>query len=337
MSVKAIRQTVGMVITVWFSRETLQEQIEQLLFATLEDWDFFVMPERVAIVLDGCEWCLEPLKRVQKVLKGEGWSVIVQDQNKGKGGAVVAGIEHLIASSQPGYIVVRDSDNDHWLTDLPRLWQLARLIERERQTDKFIVIGRRNDLHFPMSFARGEWERLTDEILLEGAKFALAREGKFPDLSFCSFHTADPPDFMSGYKLFTNSSAKLACDAVKLEHQKFPDLELMRYGWEGVPCLSILLDGGIIGEVTRMTYRRQPVTGYGDEVSANLYGRQIDYVLKRCGLKGEPARILFDNVARRSFLWTQQPYRSTLLEVRRKILTELDAFAQIPADEERFF
>lgn len=337
MNVKAIRQTVGMVIPVWFSRETPQEQIEQLLFATLEDWEVFVKPERVVIVLDGCEWCLKPLKWVQKALNGEGWSVILQERNEGKGAAVVAGIESILASDQPGYIVIRDSDNNHWLTDLPRLWQLAKLIESERQTEKFIVIGRRNELHFPMSFARGEWERVVDEILLEAAKFALAREGKIPDLTFCAFHTPDPPDFMSGYKLFTAQSAKFACEVMKREHKSFPDLALMRYGWEGVPCFAILLEGGIIGEVTRLTYRRQPVTGYGDEASADLYGRQIAYVLRKCGLKGETARVLFDNAVRRSLLWTQQPHRATLLEVRRRILTELDAFAEIVEDESRFF
>lgn len=326
-----------MVIPVWFSPETPSEQVEQLLFDTLEDWDVFVMPERVVIVLDGCEWCLEPIRQVQKILQGECWSIVFQEQNTGKGGAVVKGIERLLHSDQPDYIVVRDSDNDHWLTDLPKLWQLAKLIERERQTDKVLVIGRRNDLHFPMSFARGQWERITDEILLEAAKFALAKEGKVPDLTFCSFHNFEPPDFLSGYKLFTAQSAKLVCNAMKEENQKFPELDLMRYGWEGVSCLSILLGNGIIAEVTRMTYRRQPVTGYGDEAIANLYGRQISYALKRCGLRDQTARLLFDNASRRSLLWTQQQHRKVLQEVRRQILSELEAFSEIPNDESRFF
>ncbi|MCX7777970.1 MAG: hypothetical protein RMK18_09790 [Armatimonadota bacterium] len=337
MNIKSIRQTVGMVIPVWFDSETPKEQIEELLFATLEDWEVFVLPERVVIVLDGCDWCLKPIRQVQRILRGDGWSIIVQERNTGKGGAVVAGIECLLAIDQPEFIAIRDSDNDHWLADLPRLWQLAKLIERERQTDKLLVIGRRNELHFPMSFSRGEWERIADEILLEAAKFALAKDGKVPDLTFCSFHTFDPPDFMSGYKLFTAQSAKLAYNAMREEHKNFPNLDLMRYGWEGVSCLSIMLDGGIVAEVVRMTYRRQPVTGYGDEASADLYGRQIAYALRRCGLKGEPARLLFDNAARRSLLWTQQPHRTVLSEVRKRILTELDAFSEIPEDELRFF
>ncbi len=337
MDVKTIRQTTGMVVPVWFAPETPLERVEELLLATLEGWDVFLLPERVVLVLDGCEWCLKPLKQVQKVLRGEGWSVVMLERNMGKGGAVVAGIKRLIEANKPNYIAIRDSDNDHWLSDLPRLWQLARLIEREQQTDFFIIIGRRNALHFPMSFTRGEWERITDEIMLETAKFALAREGKVPNLTYCAFHTADPPDFMSGYKLFTTQSAKFACQVMEEEHKRFPDLDLLRYGWEGVPCLSLLLADGLVGEVTRMTYRRQPVTGYGDEASADLYGRQILYAFRRCGLKGEPARVLFDNAVRRSLLWTQQPQRDTLLEVRRRILTELGAFSE-PADEEvRFF
>ena len=337
MDLKALKRTVGMVVPVWFHPSTPSEQVEELLSATLRDWEVFLLSERVVIVLDGCEWCLKPLKRVQKALKGKGWGIVLLEQNLGKGGAVVAGMEKLIAAAEPQYIVVRDSDNDHWLTDLPRLWQLAQLMEREKQTDHFIVIGRRNALHFPMSFTRGEWERITDEVLLEAAKFALAKEGKVPDLTYCAFHTNEPPDFMSGYKLFTVKSAKFACQVMKEEHERFPELDLMRYGWEGVPCLSVLLTGGLIGEVTRMTYRRQPVTGYGDQVSADLYGRQILYALKRCGLRGEPARVLFDNAVRRSLLWTQQPQRDTLLEVRQRILTQLDAFSEIPDEGQRFF
>ncbi len=337
MEIRAIRQTVGMVVPVWFSPATPLEQVEGLLLATLEDWDVFLVPERVVIVLDGCDWCLKPLKQVQKLLRGEGWSVIVLERNMGKGGAAVSGIRHLLESSRPSYIVVRDSDNDHWLSDLPKLWRLARLMEREQESDFLIVIGRRNALHFPMSFTRGEWEKITDEILLEAAKFALAKEGKVPNLTYCAFHTTDPPDFMSGYKLFTTKAAEFSLRVMEEESQRFPDIDLPRYGWEGVPSLNLLLAGGLVGEVTRMTYRRQPVTGYGDETSADLYGRQILYSLRRCGLKGEPARFLFDNAVRRSLLWTQQPQRNTLLEVRRRILTELDAFSEPIDDEVRFF
>ncbi len=337
MEIKAIRQTVGMVIPVWFNPETDSGRIEELLMATLKSWDVFLLPEHIVLVLDGCEWCLKPLKRVQKALQGEGWSVVVLERNMGKGGAVVAGIQRLLDTVEPKYIVVRDSDNDHWLSDLPRLWQLARLIESEQQTDFLIVIGRRNALHFPMSFTRGEWERVTHEILLETAKFALAREGKVPNLTYCAFHAPDPPDFMSGYKLFTARSAKFACQVMREEHEQCPDLDLMRYGWEGVTSLSILLNDGFVGEVTRMTYRRQPVTGYGDEASADLYGRQILYAFRRCGLKGKPAQVLFDNAIRRSLLMTQQPQRTVLLEVRRRILTELDAFSELTNDEVRFF
>lgn len=210
MELKALKQAVGMVVPVWFPPNTPSEQVEELLSATLRDWEVFLLPERIVIVLDGCDWCLKPLKRVRKALKGKGWGIALLERNLGKGGAVVTGVEKLIATTEPQYIVIRDSDNDHWLTDLPRLWQLAQLIERERQTDHFIVIGRRNDLHFPMSFTRGEWERITDEVLLEAAKFALAKEGKVPDLTYCAFHTNEPPDFMSGYKLFTVKSAKFA-------------------------------------------------------------------------------------------------------------------------------
>ena len=337
MELKALKQTMGMVIPVWFSPDTPSEQVEGLLLATLRDWGVFLLPEQIVIVLDGCDWCLKPLKRVQRALKGKGWGIVPLERNWGKGGAVVAGVERLLSTTKPQYIVIRDSDNDHWLTDLPRLWQLAQLMEREKRTDHFIVIGRRNALHFPMSFTRGEWERITDEVLLEAAKFVLAKEGKVPDLTYCAFHTNEPPDFMSGYKLFTAKSAKFACQVMRDEHEKFPELDLMRYGWEGVPCLSVLLTGGLIGEVTRMTYRRQPVTGYGDQASANLYGRQIFYALRRCGLKGEPARILFDNAIRHSLLLTQQPQRDTLLEVRQRILTQLDAFSEIPDEGLRFF
>jgi hypothetical protein len=66
MHLKALKRTVGMVVPVWFHPITPSEQVEELLAATLRDWKVFLIPERVVIVLDGCEWCLKPLKRVQK-------------------------------------------------------------------------------------------------------------------------------------------------------------------------------------------------------------------------------------------------------------------------------
>ncbi len=337
MRLAEIRRTTGMVIPVWFAPTTPSEQIANLLSATLQDWETFMLPERVIVVLDGCEWCEQPLKEVQQALKGTGWQCLLLEQNRGKGGAVLAGLQRLLTTQQVDHVVVRDSDNDHWLSDLPRLWQLAKVIERERQTRWLMVIGRRAALHFPMSFSRGEWERLTDEVLLEAAKFALAREGKVPDLTYCAFHTLEPPDFLSGYKLFTAEVAQWLCQVMEEESAKFPDLDLLRYGWEGVPCLALLLSDGIIGEVQRMTYRRQPVTGYGDAAIADLYGRQIAYALRRCNISGETARRLFDNAARKSLLWTQEPQRTTLLQVRQHILSTVNAPLDLAGDEERFF
>ncbi len=337
MSFAAIRQRLGMVIPVWFASETPPEQVANLLFATLQDWEVFFLPERVVLVLDGCEWCLKPLEQVQAQLHGAGWQKVLLEHNQGKGGAVIAGFERLLTTQLVDYVVIRDSDNDHWLSDLPRLWQLAQLIERERQTRWLMVIGRRAEWHFPMSFARGEWEHLVDEVLLEAAKFALAQQGKVPDLTYCAFHTSDPPDFLSGYKLLTAEVARWLCQVLRDEHAQFPDLELIRYGWEGVSCLPLLLSDGLIGEVQRMTYRRQPVTGYGDQVIADLYGRQIAYALRRCGISGETARRLFDNAARKSLLWTQEPQRTDFLSFRQRLLSALGAWSEPLDDTLRFF
>lgn len=337
MDLRPLRDTLGMVIPVWFPPDVDPQKIEALLTETMAGWENFVHAERVVLVLDGCDWCLVPVRKVQQALNGLSWQIVLQERNTGKGGAVITGLERLLEQGMARYLVIRDSDNDHQLIDLPRLYQLARLIEKERQTDIFLVIGRRNALHFPMSFTRGEWERLLDEVLLEAAKFALARQGKVPDLTYCAFHTNAPPDFMSGYKLFTAESARIFCQVLRDDHAAFPDLDLLRYGCEGVSSLTILLAGGIVGEVTRLTYKRQPVSGYDDAVSADLYGRQILYALQRVGLQGDAARALLDNAARQSLLWTQQPQRTTLLKVRRHILEALDAFAELPNDEARFF
>lgn len=337
MNLAELRDAIGIVIPIWFSKKVDPQQVEALLTETMVGWESYVRSENIVFVLDGCDWCIVPLRKVQRSLGGEGWQVILKEQNSGKGGTVLVGLELLLEQGKAQYLVIRDSDNDHLLIDLPRLLQLGRLIQHERKTELLMVIGSRNSLHFPMSFTRGEWERIVDEVIIEAAKFALAKDGKVPDLTYCAFHTDKPPDFMSGYKLFTATSAALACRALRDAHERFPDLDLLRYGWEGVSSLAILLAGGILGEVTRLTYKRQPVSGYGDKASADLYGRQILYAMRTVGLCGDTVRIFFDNATRRSLLWTQQPQRDILLKVRQIVLADLNAPTEMSDDEARFF
>ncbi len=318
-------QRLGMIIPVWFPPEGDPGQVETLLYRTMKDWDLYVAPERVVLVLDGCSWCEGSLRRVQENCSGEGWVVQVNDRNEGKGGAALTGLKLLLSDPGTDWIVIRDCDNDHRLVDLPRLMERGQGIREATGQDRILIIGRRSHLAFPMTFARAEWECITDEVIVSAVQWALGRSGSWPDWSFCDFSSPLPVDFLSGYKLLSKEAAVVVEQELREQAHQQADCEPMRYGWECGVVLSVLLAGGTIGEIQRLTYRRQPVTGYGDRASAQLYGNQILYTLRRVGAEGLVARRILDNACRKSLLWTQEPFREEWVAVRRRILRALSA------------
>lgn len=209
LSERQVREMAGMVVPVWFSRKTASCLAEELLTLTLDNYEEYVRPENVCLVVDGDERSLGMARRVQKALaKGGGsFEVLHLKENKGKHYAATEGILHLMASERRGlggagelavatssretaglirgrrslpaegirYFVVRDCDADHFICDLPNLVRSAHNISVQEKTKRVLVIGRRIDRHRPLGFRRGQKEELCNRILLDAMNYRLAK------------------------------------------------------------------------------------------------------------------------------------------------------------------
>ncbi len=116
-----------------------------------------------------------------EILARSGTSILGWPDNRGKGAALIAGFEYLLANFDGHLVATLDSDGQHDPADLPRLlvWH------RETQAD--LVIGRR-DFNQPVSPPLRRWSNKYSSKLI-------AR------LSGCRVR-----DIQSGYRLYTRSA-----------------------------------------------------------------------------------------------------------------------------------
>ena len=91
---------------------------------TLDDAELFVDPRNIVLVVDGCPWAIDPVRRAAEEMQercGSAPCVDVQEPNLGQGGAVARGLEVLADTTEVRYLCTRDVDGDHDLYDLPQL------------------------------------------------------------------------------------------------------------------------------------------------------------------------------------------------------------------------
>lgn len=318
-----VRELCGMVVPVWFAADTPAEQIRALLGATLADVESCVEPGRLVLVVDGAphaepavrDLCAEFARRA-----GAPFQVRVLPKNQGKGAALLAGMDLLPAGL---FVVFRDADGDHFTDDVPHLVRLAHQMAAENDGSPVMVIGRRTAVHPPLGWVRGEYELLLNEITLDALRYALAREGRALPLTYC--HHDLPPDFQSGYKLYSPAAARIAAEGLRRAAAARPELEMLRWGMELVPLVEVSLAGGVFGEVHRMTFHDQPVTAYGSMDRPRAYGRKTAWLLSRCGVAPAAARQMLDNALVRRALDTDPAGHQELLAYRRQVLDALGA------------
>src|SRR4051812_20152845 len=91
---------VGLVIPVWFAEDAPDALCEQLLRTTLADCPVCLEPEHVILVVDGVPRLTALAERLVAEC-AEAWGapfrVLAPGVNQGKGGALVAGWEALLA------------------------------------------------------------------------------------------------------------------------------------------------------------------------------------------------------------------------------------------------
>lgn len=316
---------LGMVIPAWFGPQVSEQQIEDLLRHTLAGSARLVYPHRLAVVVDGCPRVEAVCRRLQQEWGdtfGRPFVLLASPENRGKGGAVAQGLDYLCAEDPPAWIVTRDADGDHRVSDMPRLVALGEQIRKEQGTEHVAVIGGRQSLYRPMNWLRGELEYWLDEVATEAYKFALAREGRALNTQYWAAY-GHYPDLESGCKLFSTAAARLAARALPAEAEKHPELDLLRWGCEIIPLTETVLAGGILGEMRRLTYEGQPVSGYEGESGVLLYANQLVWLGLRLQLTRAQAAQLLDNALLRRPLWSDARGRQIALDIRQQVLAPL--------------
>ncbi|MCG2660890.1 MAG: hypothetical protein L6437_11670, partial [Kiritimatiellae bacterium] len=205
MHLSQAQAATGMIIPIWYPDSAPVDEVQQLLATCLANAAPFAASENVLAIVDGAPHLREPLRRLEKRLGT--FRTVIGEQNEGKGGAVAQGIQRLLANPAVQFIVIRDYDNDHLANDALNLVRLAAHIQSQAGTEITAVIGRRQSIHRHLGFARGEYETLMNEVIMDAVRFAISRVGGVLNTQFSAAYDL-PPDLQSGFKCYTRATAQ---------------------------------------------------------------------------------------------------------------------------------
>jgi len=323
-----IRGKLGMVIPIWFPENVSECEIVRILSLTIADVEYLIDPSHQILVCDGQE-CLKRIVDDIARTAGKSFVALLTEHNRGKGGAIAHGIDYLLRNTNVDYIVTRDADGDHFINDVPNLVRLAHQMHAELHDNNILVVGGRVDVHRPMGFARGEYERLINDVIWHALQYSLAREGRVINMQYFAEHGLIP-DFHSGFKLYTHESAKIALEGLAVADREMPELDMVRIGAETVPLVELVVRGGTVGQVNRITLETQPVVTSQSENQAVRYGNKILWTFLRLGIPFAPAQQLLDNAIPRTLLYKDANYMEELMRMRKQVLVRLGGTGDEP-------
>ena len=114
----------------------------------------------------------------QELAATYGVQVVIGEENRGKFGAVAAGMTRLLASSHLRYLVAVDQDGDHFANELLNFVRAAEHVVQTAATDRVLVLGNRSSGHRPLGFLRAEQEELANHLLLDALTYHAAVTGE---------------------------------------------------------------------------------------------------------------------------------------------------------------
>ena len=323
-----IRDCTGMVIPVWFHRDLSEEVVYNTLHATLSDSQHFVHPKNLCLVVDGDARTAELAHKLQRKLLGV-WGDLFDLQpleaNRGKQYAVRHGMAQLLKHPELSYLVVRDCDGSHLVSDVPPLVCFAEHIFQTTKNTRMIVIGRRHALDAPLGFERANLEEMQSRVLIESVAMALAREKRVANLQFCS-PCSDAIDTQSGYKVYSHQTALDLFVKLQPNFACLSEAEYWRYGTETVPVVEALTSKAILGEMPRFAPCDQGPTSIDRSVYLAHYGCAIAWIFTRLNVPHDVATQLLANVSVRLRLFHLPEGRQLLKDLQAEVIKRLDAF-----------
>jgi hypothetical protein len=325
-----MRRSLGMLIPVWFPPTLSDDQVRDTLLDTLHDCEHFLPWEHVVLVVDGDARSYAVVQDLQAACRqhhGQAFDVVYSAENGGKGAAVLRGTQWFLEKNDLEYLTTRDADGDHALNDLVNLMRMALALQAGEDTDRVIVVGRRNHPHRALGWMRGEFESLLNRVLIDAVRFALAQRQQVLNTRHFSL-AGEFPDLHSGYKIYSRRVCELMVER-PWEHPPWVGPEIYRYGVEAVPFVEGVMAGASVGEITRLT-REPDFSGHDAFARPEANGSVLLWTFLRMGIKAIQAAAIIDNHMARMIMWSDPQGRASLLELRRYVVEKLLASSQAP-------
>jgi len=327
-----LAQITGAVIPAYFSAKPTDDTMRQLLWMTLGDCPHYMPLQHICVVVDGDPRTARLADELrQRLLRKHGatFTLIPLPENRGKLWAIKEGITALLAEHPSmSYVVIRDGDGDHAISDMPHLVRAAAYLAEAYGHSRVIVIGSRRSRHRPMGWVRGELEALLDYVTLSALSYHLAGQGRALNLSHCLGQGA-VPDLSSGYKVYGRQIA----EELFIGHE--PHLECLRtedywhYGPETVTVVEGILADAVLAEAQRLTWDGQPTTSFGEFRHVSLYGELLAWVFSRLRIPLAVAAQLYDNYVPTMPLRTTVEGSQLLASLRAYALEKVSAYAGV--------
>jgi hypothetical protein len=283
LPVGRMRDLLAVVIPVHFVASVREQQVRNILGGLLEETNLFCRRERLLTVVDQGTTAERVLGEVS------GLRVHRLRRNRGKAGAVAAGLAELLATSDARFFATRDCDGDHAQEDLSRLVSLAAHVERVAGNSKVAVMGARPSLEKPMGWVRDQWEQVTNAVLVDLVQYVLARTGRVLDRRFWN---GWKPDIQSGYRVYSREAAELVRDVLAGLPE---DPDILTFACEFIPFADLAVGAGVTAQAQRFTLVEQPVSSYGDVNFGRVYGRLLAFAGDRYGVPNTIVRSFLDN------------------------------------------
>jgi len=338
-------RSVGMVIPAYFSDKPEDALVLDLLRMTLGDCPSYVSLDHVCVVVDGDERTARIAAQVRDELLSAGcgsFRLLPLAENHGKLWATRVGIRALMdVHAELEWVVIRDGDGDHVVSDMPRLVQAGMVLRAEYGHANLLVIGSRQSRSRPMGWWRGELEHLLDGVTLDALAYALAGQGRALNLRHCIDLSA--PDLSSGYKVYGRELAQELFLRNEPHYGLLAPNAYWHYGPETTMVVDGILGGAVLAEVTRLAWDGQPASSFGEFRLLSLYGELMAWVLERLEIPLRVGLQWIDNRAPSLALHTDGRGQEFIAQLREHVVDLVEAHrgqaepAPAPASSLPFF
>ena len=258
-ALESLRRQTGVVIPVYIPPGVDSDLARDLLDDTILGYVLQMDdPTALCLSVDGEHYGKEI---AAELAAKHGVQICCARKNRGKLQGVRKGMARLLESRDFEYLAAVDSDGDHFANELVNLVRAARHVRGRARVEEVMVLGQRSSRHRPMGFLRGELEELADRVLLDTLAYDAAVRDRPLRLEGATT-LGEFPDFHSGYKLFSQQTAR----AVFLHEPRLcgaSEDAYFKHGCEAVMTVEALQSGAYLVLVNRSTFNEQPVSTFG--------------------------------------------------------------------------